>query len=196
MNMQALTGGFSQPVFDAQAVFRSLMDGMSRPGTVQTITTEIGQPSPLGKAAGVVALSLCDADTPVWLSSCFAKSAVAEWIGFHTGAPFADEKSEASFVFLQATSGFHSFDLLASGTQEYPDRSATVVIVVTAIGDGKAMVLHGPGIKGQRIVSVAGLPDMFGDIWKANRAIFPRGVDVILTAGERLLCLPRTTEIG
>lgn len=196
MNVQALSGGFSAPVFDSQAVFRSLMDGMARPGTVQSITSEIGQPSPLGKAAGAVALALCDADTPVWLQPCFAKASVADWIGFHTGAPLAQEKSEARFVFLQAASGLYSFDLFASGTQEYPDRSATIVIEVSSIGKGSDLVLRGPGIKEQRTVSVAGLPDVFDEIWKGNRSIFPRGVDVILTAGDRLLCLPRTTRIG
>nr|CAD6602622.1 phosphonate C-P lyase system protein PhnH [Rhizobium sp. TCK] len=196
MNVQALSGGFSAPVFDSQAVFRSLMDGMARPGTVQSIPTEIGQPSPLGKAAGAVALALCDADTPVWLQPCFAKTSVADWIGFHTGALLAQEKSEARFVFLQAASGLYSFDLFASGTQEYPDRSATIVIEVSSIGKGSEFVLSGPGIAERRTVSVEGLPDVFGEIWKGNRSIFPRGVDVILTAGDRLLCLPRTTRIG
>jgi alpha-D-ribose 1-methylphosphonate 5-triphosphate synthase subunit PhnH len=32
-------------------------------------------------------------------------------------------------------------------------------------------------------------------LWTDNRAIFPRGVDIILTAGSRFVCLPRTTKI-
>ena len=31
--------------------------------------------------------------------------------------------------------------------------------------------------------------------WADNRALFPRGVDVVLTAGRRFIALPRTTKI-
>ncbi|MCF6369203.1 phosphonate C-P lyase system protein PhnH [Rhizobium halophilum] len=196
MNAKALSGGFAQPVFDAQAVFRLLMDGMSRPGTHQTVGTEIGQPSPLGEAAGAIALALCDADTPVWLQSSFAKSAVADWIAFHTGAAATQDKSEAKFAFKQAGAGLCSFDLFSLGTQEYPDRSTTIIIEVAAIGEGRSLVLSGPGIKDSATIKVTGLPEYFEEIWRGNRALFPRGVDVILTAGRTLVCLPRTTTIA
>jgi alpha-D-ribose 1-methylphosphonate 5-triphosphate synthase subunit PhnH len=43
---------------------------------------------------------------------------------------------------------------------------------------------------------VSGLPDGFAARWAANRAAFPRGVDVILCAGRDVAALPRTTAIG
>ena len=195
-NLQALSGGFAHPVLNAQSVFRLLMDGMSRPGTIQSVGVETGQPAPLGHAAGAVALALCDADTPVWLQPSFAKSAVAEWIAFHTGAAIVQEKADAKFAFLQATAGVCSFDLFAAGTQEYPDRSTTIVIEVSSFSEGRTFSLSGPGIKDQVTVDVEGLPDLFDEIWRGNRILFPRGVDVILTAGASLLCLPRTTKIA
>ncbi|MGO7164216.1 phosphonate C-P lyase system protein PhnH, partial [Rhizobium johnstonii] len=37
LKTEALTGGFVEPVFHAQSVFKMLMDGMARPGTIQTV---------------------------------------------------------------------------------------------------------------------------------------------------------------
>lgn len=196
MQAQALSGGFHEPVYDSQAVFRLLMDGMARPGTVKTVSIDVGQPTPLGRAAGAIALTVCDADTPVWLQPATAKSAAAEWIVFHTGATIIAEKAEARFAFLTAGSPPCSPGLFSAGTQEYPDRSTTLVIEVESFASGKTMTLSGPGIKTPLTATVAGLPDIFLSFWADNRGLFPRGVDVILTAGDRLLCLPRTTTIA
>jgi alpha-D-ribose 1-methylphosphonate 5-triphosphate synthase subunit PhnH len=193
---QALSGGFQEPVFESQGVFRMLMNGMARPGTIHTITTDIGQPEPLGEAAGAIALTVCDHDTPTWLSAGLLKSPVAEWIGFHTGAPITREKAESRFAFVEAGVAPSSFGLFAAGTQEYPDRSTTLVIEITALGQGQALTLKGPGIQQATTVKLKGLPEVFPRLWADNRALFPRGVDVILTAGKSLLCLPRTTNIA
>ncbi|MBD8652309.1 phosphonate C-P lyase system protein PhnH [Rhizobium sp. CFBP 13726] len=196
VHAQALAGGFTDPVFQSQTVFKTLMDGMARPGTIYDTVLQAGQPEPLGNAAGAIALTLCDHDTPVWLSAGLAKSAMPEWIGFHTGAPITREKAQSSFAFIEAGTAPSSLGLFAAGTQEYPDRSTTLIIEVSALGGGEELSLTGPGILGTRTVAVSGLPDMFGRLWDDNRALFPRGVDVILTAGAQFLCLPRTTRIA
>ena len=196
LHAQALAGGFTDPVFQSQTIFKTLMDGMARPGTIYDAALQAGQPEPLGNAAGAIALTLCDHDTPVWLSAGLAKSAMPEWIGFHTGAPITREKAQSSFAFIESGTAPSSFGLFAAGTQEYPDRSTTLILEVAALGEGEKLSLTGPGILGTRTVAVSGLPDMFQRLWDDNRALFPRGVDVILTAGAQFLCLPRTTRIG
>ncbi|TDK35512.1 phosphonate C-P lyase system protein PhnH [Rhizobium deserti] len=193
---QALSGGFSQPVFESQSVFRMLMDGMAKPGTLCTVDLDVGQPEPLGGAAGAIALTLCDHETSVWLSAGLSQSAVAEWIGFHTGAPIIREKAEAHFAFVEAGATPASFGLFSLGSQEFPDRSTTLVIEVKALGQGPLMTLTGPGIRATQTIAVDGLPDVFMRLWADNRALFPRGVDVILTAGQKFLCLPRTTRLA
>ena len=92
---EALTGGFSDAVFDSQRVFKKLMNGMARPGTPQTIETAVAPPAPLATATGAVLLALCDHDTPLWLSSTLRKTAVPGWVGFHTGAIATEEKGAA-----------------------------------------------------------------------------------------------------
>ncbi|MBX5155632.1 phosphonate C-P lyase system protein PhnH [Rhizobium sp. NZLR3b] len=195
LKTEALTGGFADPVFHAQSVFKMLMDGMARPGTIQTVRPDVAPPVPFGIGAGTIALTLCDHDTPVWLSQGLAKSAVPEWLGFHTGAPLTGEKAEARFAFTEAGTALCSFGLFASGTQEYPDRSTTVVIELADLEGGRRLALMGPGIQSVTEIAPVGLPETFLRLWTENRALFPRGIDIVLTSAERFLCLPRTTKI-
>ncbi|MBB4184533.1 alpha-D-ribose 1-methylphosphonate 5-triphosphate synthase subunit PhnH [Sinorhizobium terangae] len=193
---QIYAGAFADPVFQAQSVFRALMDGFARPGTITSLAATASPPLPLGKASGAVALTLCDHDTPVWLSLALTKSAVPQWIAFHTGAPVTETKDDARFAFIEKGGAVPSFDQFALGTQEYPDRSTTLVIEVEALTGGSKLIAKGPGIKDETIVAPQGLPDPFLDFWTDNRAIFPRGIDLILTAGDAVLCLPRTTKLS
>jgi alpha-D-ribose 1-methylphosphonate 5-triphosphate synthase subunit PhnH len=195
LKTEALTGGFGEPVFHAQSVFKLMMDAMARPGTVQTVSPDAAPPIPLGIAAGAIALTLCDHDTPVWLSAGLVKSAVPQWLGFHTGAPVTSEKAEARFAVVESGASLSSFGLFAAGTQEYPDRSTTLIIQLADLEGGRRLALMGPGIKSVTDVAPLGLPDSFLRLWTENLALFPRGIDIVLTSGSRFLCLPRTTKI-
>lgn len=190
-----LTGGFAEPVFQAQSVFKAMMDAMARPGSIQTLSPDAAPPAPMGAAAGAIALTLCDHDTPVWLSPALNKSAVPGWLSFHTGATVTTEKAEARFAFVDSGMALSTFGLFAPGTQEYPDRSTTVVIEIAALEGGKMLALMGPGIKTVTEIAPVGLPETFIRLWNENRALFPRGVDIVLAAGSSFLCLPRTTKI-
>jgi alpha-D-ribose 1-methylphosphonate 5-triphosphate synthase subunit PhnH len=192
---QIYSGAFADPVFEAQSVFRSLMDCFARPGTVGRLSTAAAPPAPLGEASGAVALTLCDHDTPVWLSPALSKSSAPKWIAFHTGANVTEAKDEARFAFFEKGAAVPGFDQFSLGTQEYPDRSTTLVVEVEALEGGQPLIGRGPGIKNGIVVAPKGLPDVFLDLWAANRAIFPRGIDLVLTAREAVLCLPRTTKL-
>lgn len=98
-----------------------------------------------------------------------------------------------------AKSGFA--DGFALGDDAYPDRSATLVVAVRfgPAPDGDAIglvrfVLSGPGIADRREVMLD-LPPAFAEAWAANRGLFPRGHDLLLVDGDRVMGLPRTTEI-
>jgi alpha-D-ribose 1-methylphosphonate 5-triphosphate synthase subunit PhnH len=196
MKTDALTGGFAEPVFDAQSVFKMVMDCMARPSQIATVRPKVAPPEPMGQAAGAIALTLCDHDTAIWLGTGLAKSPAVDWLGFHTGAPLTKEKVEARFAFLDLNAPLCAFGLFAAGTQEYPDRSTTVVIEIASLEGGPALTLSGPGIDGSATISPVGLPDQFLRQWADNKTLFPRGIDVVLTAGDKLLCLPRTVKIA
>ena len=53
-------------------------------------------------------------------------------------------------------------------------------------------------VKGQPLIPLPDLPrtdPAFVAAWAANRARFPRGVDVVLCAGDRIAALPRSVTI-
>ena len=192
---QIFSGGFAEPVFTAQAVFRTVMDCMARPGTIGRIDATAKPPRPLCAAAGAVALTLCDHDTPVWLTPQLAASKLPGWLAFHAGATVTGEKLEARFAFVEKDASLPGFGLFAQGTQEYPDRSTTLVVEIESFVGGRPLVLSGPGIKGAAGLAPQGLPEAFLSLAEVNRALFPRGIDLILVAGDEVVCLPRTTVI-
>jgi alpha-D-ribose 1-methylphosphonate 5-triphosphate synthase subunit PhnH len=78
-----------------------------------------------------------------------------------------------------------------SGTHEAPETAATLILQITSLGSGDPWRLRGPGIRDFEILRSGGLPADFPAIWQRNRTLFPRGIDMILCAGDTLACLPR-----
>jgi len=190
-------GGFADPVFASQSVFRAVMDAMARPGTIHTIDAGISPPAPLNAAAAAVALTLADADTPVWLEAEMAKNeAVAGWLAFHTGAPLAQMPSDAVFAIASNPAHLPPLTGFALGTQEYPDRSTTVILQMESLSGGPVLKLSGPGIRTTNSIAPRPLPGHFEMQWQAINELYPRGLDLVLAAPDAIACLPRTTRIG
>jgi len=188
--MSTTLAGFADPVLEAQRCFRALLEAMSRPGRVQRLATGLEPPSPLSQAAAAVLLTLADSDTPVWTD---AGAGAADWLRFHAGCPLAAAPEGATF--LLACAAPPPLAALQAGTEEEPHRSATLVLQVAELQEGAGWRLTGPGIESVHRLLVKGLPDGFLAAWTANHARFPRGVDVVLCAGDRLAALPRSTRI-
>lgn len=187
-----LARGFADPVHDAQAAFRALLEATARPGTVVSFPQPDAPPT-LPPAAAAIALALCDGDTPLWLDSRLANPPVREWLRFHAASPIVADPGVAAFAFAGGDEA--PSDALATGTDEAPERSATLVLMVEAFGTGCALRLAGPGIAGETVLRVAGLPNGFA-AWRArNLALYPRGVDVVLVSGTEAAALPRTTVV-
>ena len=193
--MDVIDGGFSAPVFNAQTVFRAVMDAMARPGTVQQLAELAQPPAPLAATVGAVALTLCDHDTPLWLDAGLQVSAAKSWLAFHTGAPSAATPADAHFALVANPANLISLENFAQGTQEYPDRSTTLILQVDSLTQGTPLRLEGPGIETSATIAPTSLPRHFVEQWKQNGARFPRGVDLILAAPDGVACLPRTTRI-
>jgi alpha-D-ribose 1-methylphosphonate 5-triphosphate synthase subunit PhnH len=193
---EALEAGFADSVLGAQSSFRALMDSLARPGTPQPLSVDAVPPAPLTAELAAVALTLLDHDTPVWLDPVLAESdAVCDWLAFHTGAPVTTEPATAAFALVTAADLLPALSRFAQGTDEYPDRSTTIALALPAFEGGEMLTLKGAGIKGAAMIAPVGLPTDFVAQWLENKAVFPRGVDLLLTAPARVVGLPRTTRV-
>lgn len=190
-------GGFSEPVFDAQAVFRQIMNAMARPGTIAAFAPLTSPPVPLLAAMGSIAATLFDHDTTIWLEPALsANRDVVNWLTFHTSAPLTTQAFEADFAVFADAKVLSSFENHAQGTQEYPDRSTTILLQIDSLRGGPPLQLSGPGIRDQACITPVGLPGLFCELWAANGLRFPRGVDLLLVAPEGVIALPRTVKIA
>ena len=185
MQSSMLEGGFLDvPVQSAQA-FRQIMTAMAQPGHINTVVGAT-PPAPLSSAAGVVILTMCDPETPLFLAPSVDTPEVRAWVTFHTGAPFATPENAAFAVGVWDELPLTQF---AIGTPEYPDRSTTLIVEMSAVIASGA-TLRGPGIKNTTQLSLPDVPAM-----QANATLFPLGCDFILTCGDQLAALPRSTRI-
>ncbi len=192
----AIEGGLADRVMDAQRVFRAVMDAMAMPGTVHDVPPCAAPPAPLGPVAGAIALTLLDADTPVWLDQTLATSSeVRDWLAFHSGAPTVDILTEAHFALIADPASMPSLENFSQGIQNYPDRSATLILQVASLETGERLMLEGPGIETVQPFAPHPLPRHFTGTWHQNNARFPRGVDVIFAVPAGIAAMPRTTRI-
>ena len=190
-----LEPGLDDPVRGSQSAFRAVLDAMAHPGRIITLPGLLGgaPPAALGAAAAAIALTLCDIDTPVWLDE--VASSAAGYLAFHCGAPLAAKPDEARFVIIADVAALPSLDRFAVGSDEYPERSATLVVEVANLSDESGAALRGPGIRGEARLGVTGLPARFWEERAALAELFPRGIDVVFTCGSRLAALPRPTQV-
>lgn len=181
--------------FENQAAFRGVMEAMARPGEIMTLG-HVAAPPPLMAGAAAIVRSLTDYETPVWLDGMLAAApAVAAWIRFETGAAVVADPAQAAFALVGHGADLPDFAAFSPGSEDYPDRSTTLVLQVERFS-GATFSLTGPGIRTEQTLAAEPLPRGFAERWSANRALFPRGIDLLLVAGDRVAALPRTVRVA
>lgn len=192
-----LAPGFADAALESQAVFRACMNALARPACPRPLATQLTPPAPLSPEIAALALALADHEAPLWLDQRLAaEPAVRRYLGFHTGAHFAEAPEEAAFALVSDPGACPSFQAFASGSDEYPDRSTTLLVAVDRLAPGDAYVFTGPGIKDRIGLDLAPLPPDFRQQLQANAALFPRGVDLIFAAPGRIAALPRSSRLS
>ena len=191
-----LPAGFAEKVLSAQCTFRSVMDAMARPGSVARIVAEVGTPAAMMRGTAAIALTLFDHDTPIWLDPAMSETTeVTKWLKFHTGAPVVADSSICHFAVVGDAAALPTLDRFAFGSNEYPDRSTTLILQVESLTQGQDFELRGPGIDGAAVLRAAVQPADLFERLDINAALFPRGIDVVLVAGDAIVAIPRTTRL-
>ena len=191
-----LPAGFADKVLSAQSTFRSVMEAMARPGTVQRIAAVASALAPMMHGTAAIALTLFDHDTPLWLDPRMAETSdVAKWLKFHTSAPVIADSSICSFAIIGDAPALPTLDCFAFGSNEYPDRSTTLILQVDSLTQGPPLELRGPGIDGAAVLQAAIQPADLFERLEINRTLFPRGIDVVLVADDAIVAIPRTTRL-
>lgn len=176
--------------------FRTILDAFAKSGQLVSLPLVSDCPSGLHAAAAGIALALCDYQTSIWLSPDIDSPGLRNFLRFHTGAPVADKASEAGFAFVGSGEFAQFFPQFNKGTDEYPDRSTTVIVQTTAFSAPQPVKLEGPGIKQDATLEVEGFGSREWKLLADDRILFPLGVDVAFTAGGMLVAVPRSTRIA
>ena len=168
-----------------QRIFRELVEAFSRPGDVR----DIGDSIDGAVAQRAVLATLMDGE--MTLADPHGQITPADW-------PLLQAKSgtseNARYVVADGRRA-PNFEP-ALGSLESPEFGATVLIEVDSLSQRElSLELAGPGIEGSRKLLLSGLhPD-----WLTRRAdwvsSFPLGVDLLLVDAQRIVALPRTTQI-
>lgn len=190
-----LLPGLADPVLDAQRIFRAVLDAMARPGTIVTLPALPVAPAPLDPATMAVALALADRETTLWLDRAADGMAVRQHLRFHCGCPLVPDAGDADFAIVADAMAMPPLAAFKAGSDEYPDRSTTVILQAACLTGGEGWTLAGPGIRDRAALGIAGLPPQFRRWVADNHLGFPRGVDLIFTCGTDVAALPRSTRL-
>lgn len=191
IDMSLLGAGFAASVLDAQSSFKAILNALSFPGRTFDIPAPPDAPGAWPPALAAAALTLLDADTPVFMDDLACSDAAKAFIRFHAGAPIVETLDAAQFAILLAPEQAE-FDAFRIGEDQYPDRSATLLCAVSGFTGGRQVRLTGPGVKTAEDIAPEGLGDRFWNAWARNHALYPLGYDVVLAADASVIGLPRS----
>jgi alpha-D-ribose 1-methylphosphonate 5-triphosphate synthase subunit PhnH len=105
-----------------------------------------------------------------------------------------EQAEEASFALIAAPDAMPALDRFAFGSNDYPDRSTTLILQLDSLDEGRELELSGPGIRGTASLR-APLPANLVSQHETNHVLFPRGIDLVLVAHDAIVAIPRTTRI-
>ena len=166
-----------------QKVFRRLVAAFSYPGRIYDIYDECGGEVLIGVLASLI-------DSNVGLADPTQILSVDDWSRLEAVNVAAEQ---ANYIIDNGAASVDWQPLL--GSLECPERGATVILCVKAIGQGDTFYITGPGVSGEIALNVTGLNPSWlrhRDIWNEN---FPMGLDMLLMDSRHIVALPRSARV-
>jgi alpha-D-ribose 1-methylphosphonate 5-triphosphate synthase subunit PhnH len=181
------------PLFLSQSVYRDLLDVMSRPGSVRSLSADFGHIWPSGILA--VAATLLDQEVGFCvLGDPRLRGAIEEVTGGRSV-----NLEAADFIFAPNGDSGGLVRHARRGSQEYPDLGATIVYQVERLGEDAghgAITLRGPGIEDRATPLIIGLGQGELSLIQEINNEYPLGVDLLLIDREnKVMALPRSLRI-
>jgi alpha-D-ribose 1-methylphosphonate 5-triphosphate synthase subunit PhnH len=159
-----------------------------------------GSPSPGNPWTITLLLMLLDHEVSLSLEHATGAGEIGDFIVKRTRTSLTTADA-ADFVLADAARLDPELPLvLRRGSLHYPDDSATLILEVPALSDdasgGLRLRLAGPGIDGERALSIGGVSPAFFAARDQANAGYPTGIDVLFVDSTgRIAGLPRTTRV-
>ena len=187
--------GFDDPVMCSQRFFRILLEAMSSSGKVVDSDIPLEAPAPLLATSTGICLTLLDHETPLWLDAKADQPQVREYLRFHCGCVLTARANEAQFALIADAQCVPPLEQFQLGTDEEPERSATLIIQVEALSSEGELRLTGPGIEAARRLHIAPYSPSFLQQVVLSQSLFPRGLDLVFASSKQIAAIPRSTKI-
>jgi len=192
-------------VFDSQAVFRALLDALSRPGKICRLPERVYRSPPRGFCPPALSIlkTLCDHRVSFSLVSGNRTAELSRYLEVNLATPVEDVQ-KADYVIFDGTTFDEDFMRLKRGSSEFPESSATALLCVGRLAEGTVEIdtpscrlcCAGPGVQDRTFLTVTGLDPRYNETRARVNNVSPLGIDIFLVdPAGRVAGIPRSTSV-
>ncbi|MGO1923707.1 MAG: phosphonate C-P lyase system protein PhnH [Jeotgalicoccus sp.] len=179
-------------VHTTQAVYRQLVNAVSRPGHTEIITEEVKNYSDFSDAALLISMTLFDNEISFFSRDKTMRKELKVLTG---GIPNKDYTTADFIISKESDLTEEYFTEVMHGILISPEKSATLIIEADSIGEGNEYSLSGPGIKNTADVKMS-LDHRWIELRNDMCKEFPLGIELILTdKNNNVVIIPRTSKV-
>jgi alpha-D-ribose 1-methylphosphonate 5-triphosphate synthase subunit PhnH len=193
------------PVFHSQAIFRSALDAIARPGNLSSLDTlPIDPPAGLTRGLASLAFTLINRDVSYCLVGFNPETEA--YLNANTSSR-TQALHQADFLLCDGYPSAEVVQCAKTGILTYPETSSSIYAQVSGIHaeptpDALAVRFEGPGIPESVTRWFTQAPRSFFEALASVNSEFPLGIDVLLVHANpcdpgtfRVLGIPRTARI-